>query len=171
MVIGYDIVTALSDFGGDSQRAAPLASFMGFQPIHSPEDQLAGPLRAGLKWFFGQRSDNFRVKELYRVGAYDAKPGSVGLDVAVLTEWGMRSTDRDRPRRRIARALVEQAPDARSTVILVPNELQRSHVKEAEFVLPRSAAAVSRGADSATAVSSVRALVDLEQPNRLSRPS
>ncbi|MDA1348257.1 MAG: Eco57I restriction-modification methylase domain-containing protein, partial [Chloroflexi bacterium] len=64
---------------------------------------------------------------------------------------------------------MEQVQDARSMVILVPNELQRSNVKEAEFVLPRSAAAVSKGADATTAVSSVRALVDLKQPNRFHR--
>lgn len=69
-------------------------------PISTPEDQLASPLRGGLKWFFAQRSDNFGVGELYRVGAHEVKPaGTVGLWVAVLTEegWGRRSTDRDHP--------------------------------------------------------------------------
>ncbi len=164
-----NVADVLKQFVGDPQRATPIASFLGFKPIASPEDQLAGPLRGGLRWFFAQRSDNFGVHELYRVGSYDAKPGSVGIYVAVLTEWGLRSTDRDRPRRRIARSLVEQVPDARSMVILVPNEIERRHTKEAEFVLPRSAAAVGRGADGAAAVSSVRALVDLEQPNRFHR--
>ncbi|MBI2855649.1 MAG: hypothetical protein HYX93_02245, partial [Chloroflexi bacterium] len=51
-----DIADVLKSFGGDPQRTAPLASFLGFQPISSPEDQLAGPLRGGLKWFFAQRS-------------------------------------------------------------------------------------------------------------------
>jgi len=164
-----DIAEALKAFGGDPQRAAPLASFLGFQPVLSPQDLLAGPLRGGLKWFFAQRTDYFGVKELYRVGSYHAGPSSVGLWVAVLSDWGLRSTDRDRPRRRIARAIVEQVQDARAMVILVPNELQRPHVKEAEFVLPRSAAAVSKGVDTGTAVSSVRALVDLESPNRFHR--
>ena len=85
-----DIVEALRAFGGDPQRASPLASFLGFQPISSPEDQVAGPLRGGLKWFFAQRSDNFGVQELYRVGTHEAEPGTVGLWVAVLSEWGLR---------------------------------------------------------------------------------
>ena len=81
-----DIVEALQTFGGDPQQAAPLASFLGFQPISSPEDQLAGPLLGGLKRFFAQRTDRFGVKEFYRVGTYDASPGTVGLWVAVLSE-------------------------------------------------------------------------------------
>lgn len=168
MVSSSDVAEALKSFGGDPQQAAPLASFLGFQPISAPEDQLAGPLRGGLKWFFAQRSDNFGVKELYRVGSYDARPGTVGLWVAVLSDWGLRSTDRDRPRRRIARALVEQVPDARSLVILVPNDLQRPLNQQAEFVMPRLAAA-GKGADSSTAVSSVRATIDLQAPNRFHR--
>ena len=164
-----DVSDALRAFGGDPQRAGPLASFLGFQPVTSPEDQLAGPLRGGLKWFFAQRSDRFGVKELYRVGSYDADHGSVGLWVAVLTEWGRRSTDRDRARRRIARALVERTADARALAVLVPNELERRHLREAEFVLPRSAAAVGKGAQTPTAVSSVRALVSLDRPTRFHR--
>ena len=164
-----NIVEALQTFGGDPQQAAPLASFLGFQPISSPEDQLAGPLLGGLKRFFAQRTDRFGVKEFYRVGTYDASPGTVGLWVAVLSEWGSRSSDRDRPRRRVARALVEQVSDARSMAILVPNELQRPHRREAELVLPRSTAAIGKPSDSGTAVSSVRALVDLDQPNRFHR--
>lgn len=168
MQVTDEIVEAIKEFGGHPQKAAPLASFLGFQPINSPQDQLAGPLRGGLKWFFAQRSDRFGVKELYRVGSYDAKPGSVGLWIAVLSNWGSGSTDRDRARRRVARALIEQTPDARALALLVPNELERRR-NEAEFVLPRSAAAVGKASDSGTAVSSVRALVNLEQPNRFHR--
>src|SRR5918996_1153595 len=160
---------ALKAFGGDHQKAAPLASFLGFQPVNSPEDQLAGPLLGSLKRFFAQRTDRFGVKELYRVGSCNASPGTVGLWVAVLTEWGNRSIDRDRPRRRIARALIEQVSDNRAMAILVANDRRRSHRREVEFVLPRSAASVGKSSDSGTAVTSVRALVDLDDPNRFHR--
>ena len=90
-----DIAEVLRALGGDAQRSAALASFLAFQPITSPEDLLAGPLHGGLKWFFAQRWDNFGLRELYRVGAHGAKPGSVGLYVAALTECGLRFTNLD----------------------------------------------------------------------------
>jgi hypothetical protein len=34
-----DIVAVLKEFSGNPQRASSLASFLGFQPINSPEDQ------------------------------------------------------------------------------------------------------------------------------------
>ena len=43
-----EIEGAVGTFGGYSQKVAPLASALGFLPVNSPEDQLAGPLRGGL---------------------------------------------------------------------------------------------------------------------------
>ena len=63
-------------------------------------------------------------------------PAEAGLWVGVLSEWGYRSSDRDRSRRRITRALVEHVPDRRSLALLVPppNDSRR----EAELVFPRT---------------------------------
>jgi hypothetical protein len=169
MVELLEVSSVLSQFGGDPQKAASLASFLGFQPFQSPVDQLAGPQLGNLKLFFAQRTDRFGVKEFYRVGSYDAKGGTVGLWMAVLSEWGTRSTDRDRSRRRVARALVERVPDARAMAILVPNELQRSYWEEVEFVIARVPSAVGSALNSSTAVSSVRALVNLADPKHFHR--
>lgn len=167
-----EVADALARFGGDPQRAGPLASFLGFQPVQSPVDQLAGKLDSGLKRFFFAKGSDFGVRELYRAGSYDASPGRAALWVAVLSDWGTRSVDRDRPRRRLARAMLEQVQDSRSIVILVPNSGRRAHVQEAEFVLPRSSVsgkgAAAKGMD-ASGVTTIRALVDLQQPNRFHR--
>ena len=74
---------------------------------------------------------------------------------------------RREPRRRIARALVQQVPDARAIAILIPNTLRRS-VQQAGFLLLRSGVTAAKSADG-TGVTSVRALVDLASPNRFHR--
>ena len=114
-----NLTAILQNFRGDPQEASALAEFLGFEPLPNPQDQLAGPLTAGLRQFFRQRDDKFRVHQLFRVGRQKAQPADVGLFVGVLSDWGSRSSDRDRPRRRIARALVEQVPERRSGNIFV----------------------------------------------------
>ncbi len=158
-----NIATILSDFGGDPQRAEGLASFLGFDPISNPEDRLAGALSGGLKQFLRGRSDGgFGVSELYRVGSCKAAPAEAGLWIGVLSDWGYRSSDRDRSRRRITRALVEHVPDRRSLALLVPPPTDRRH--EAELVFPRTQVGSSNGA-----VTSVRAHLDLDNPTRFHR--
>ena len=111
----------LTEFGGDPQKADGLAKFLGFDPIPNPEDQLAGALSGGLKQFIRGRTDRgFGVSEFYRVGRCKADPAEAGLWIGVLDDWGFRSTDRDRSRRRITRALVDHVPDRRSLALLVP---------------------------------------------------
>ncbi len=162
-----EVAEAIKQFHGDARRAAPLASVLGFEPFSTPADLLAGHTTP-LTQFFDSRSDRFGVDQLYRVGGTTTGTGSVGLYVAGLTEWGMRSSDRDRPRRRIARALVEyQTQDARSIFIMVSGAEQRR--REAEFVLPRSTADLRGKRTSESPVSTVRALVDLEEPTRFHR--
>ena len=52
-----NIVDILRDFGGDPQRADSLAAFLGFEPVSSPEDRLAGALSGGLKQFLRGSGD------------------------------------------------------------------------------------------------------------------
>ena len=158
-----NVKSILSEFGGDPQRAEGLAKFLGFEPISNPADQLIGALSGGLKQFLrGRGEGGFGVSELYRVGSRRATPAEAGLWVGVLSEWGYRSTDRDRSRRRITRALVEHVPDRRSLALLVPppNDPRR----EAELVFPRTQIGASNGA-----VTSVRAHLDLYNPTRFHR--
>ena len=158
-----NVAAMLSDFGGDPQRAEDLAEFLGFQPISNPEDRLAGALSGGLKQFLRGRGDGgFGVSELYRVGSCKADPAEAGLWIGVLSDWGYRSSDRDRSRRRITRALVEHVPDRRSLALLVPPSVDPR--REAELIFPRMQIGSSNGA-----VTSVRAHLDLDNPTRFHR--
>ena len=165
MTLGADgnVATILQDFGGDPQRAESLAEFLGFEPVPSPEDRLAGALSGGLKQFLRGRGDGgFGVSELYRVGGRKADPAEAGLWIGVLSDWGYRSSDRDRSRRRVTRALVEHVPDRRSLALLVPPPTDPRH--EAELVFPRTQVGSSNGA-----VTSIRAHLDLDNPTRFHR--
>ena len=158
-----NVEAILSDFGGDPQKAGVLAEFLGFEPISNPEDRLAGALSGGLKQFLRGRGDGgYGVSELYRVGSRKADPAEAGLWVGVLSDWGYRSSDRDRSRRRITRALVDHAPDRRSLALLVPPPTDQRH--EAELVFPRTQIGGTNGA-----VTSVRAHLDLDNPTRFHR--
>ena len=161
-----DVTQLLHEFGGDPQQAQGIAEFLGFDPIPSPEDQLAGPLTAGLKQFFRGRGDQFGVDELYRVGTRATRPASVGLWIGVLSEWGYRSSDRDRARRRIARALIEQVPDRRNLAILVPPKMDSR--AEVELIFPRTPVQDSESSSRQT-VTSIRALINLNAPTRFHR--
>ena len=165
MTLGADgnVAGILQDFGGDPQRAESLAAFLGFEPVPNPEDRLAGALSGGLKQFLrGQGDGGFGVSELYRVGGRKADPAEAGLWVGVLSDWGYRSSDRDRSRRRITRALVEHVPDRRALALLVPPPTDQR--REAELVFPRTQIGSSNGA-----VTSVRAHLDLNHPTRFHR--
>jgi hypothetical protein len=115
-----EVAEAVKDFGGEPQAAQGLASVLGFEPITSPVDLLSGPATP-LQRFLESR---FGVRELYRTGGIQTDNGTAGLYIAVLNDWGTRSVDRDRSRRRVARALVELERDARSIFVMVPNALQ-----------------------------------------------
>ena len=130
-----DVTTALQEFAGNPQQAGGIAEFLGFNAITNPVDQLADPAAAALAAFFGSQPDYFGVKELYRAGRQEAAPAAVGLWIAVMADWGRRSGDRDRARRRISRALVEHVPERRNLAILTPPAGDRS--REIELLFPR----------------------------------
>ena len=135
-----NVAAILSDFGGDPQKAGVLAEFLGFEPISNPEDRLAGALSGGLKQFLRGRGDGgYGVSELYRVGSRKADPAEAGLWVGVLSDWGYRSSDRDRSRRRITRALVDHVPDRRSLALLVLHPQTSATKLSLSFPAPRLA--------------------------------
>lgn len=160
-----DVTTALQEFAGNPQQAGGIAEFLGFQAITNPVDQLADPAAAALAAFFGSQQDYFGVKELYRAGRQEAVPAAVGLWIAVMADWGRRSGDRDRARRRISRALVEHVPERRNLAILTPPAGDRS--REIELLFPRIPTAA--GEASGKTVTSIRALINLDNPTRFHR--
>lgn len=158
-----EVAEAVGKFKGDPQRASALASILGFEPSHSPVDLLGGQATP-LNKFMDAR---FGVNQLYRIGVINTDTGSAGLYVATLNSWGGRSSERDRPRRRLARVLVEYQKDARAILVMVPNQLVTT--REAEFVLPRSSADLRKETAAHNVIGTVRALVDLEDPSRFHR--
>ena len=161
-----DVGDLLRSFQGDPQQAQDLAHFLGFDPIPNPQDQLAGASTTTLAQFFRSRDDQFGVSQLYRVGTRDAAPATAGLWVAVLSEWSHRSSDRDRTRRRISRALVELTTDRRNLAMLVPPA--DIDAREAELIFPRTPS-IDADTTSRQSVTSIRALVDLDDPTRFHR--
>ena len=161
-----DVSDLLRSFQGNPQQAQHLARFLGFEPIPNPQDQLAGANATTLSQFFRSRDDQFGVTQLYRVGTRQAPPATAGLWIAVLSQWSHRSSDRDRTRRRISRALVELTADRRSLAMLVPPT--GDDAREAELIFPRTLS-IDAGPTSSESISSIRALVDLDEPSRFHR--
>ena len=157
---------ALREFGGNPQHAQGLARFLGFEPVPYPEDVLSGKTSGGLGHFFGGQQDTFRfgVKEFYRVGTRQADSAGIGLWIGVLDDWGQSSADRDRPRHRIAQALVDQVQEQSSLAFMTPPV---GHPRaEAELVLPRVLESASYQG-SRRIVASTRATFDLVNPSSL----
>ena len=161
-----DVGDLLRTFRGDPQHAQDITRFLGFEPIPNPQDQLAGAGTTTLSQFFRSRDDQFGVSQLYRVGTRDAATGTAGLWVAVLSEWSHRSSDRDRTRRRISRALVEFTTDRRNLAMLVPPA--GSDANEAELIFPRTPSTDAE-TTSQQSITSIRALIDLDDPTRFHR--
>ena len=157
-----DFAQVLREFDGDPRTASTIAEALGFDATSAPIDLLSGQATP-IHTFF--QSGIFNVSALYRVGGRDATPGRLGLYVAVLDEWGDRSSERDRARRRVARAIVEHSLDDRALYILVPGSAQRDATGEMELVLPRSGATTG----SKQAITTVRALISLREPTRFHR--
>lgn len=155
-----EIRDAVEAFEGDPARVGALASTLGFRPVPLPPDLLANPASALAQAFESPKvTDRFGVQELYRVA--DGPAAGSALYVAVLANWGDRSSSRDRARRRVARSVVQNTGDTRSLILLVPNALERATRGEIEVVMPRLR---ERGGKSD--ISTVRALVSTSDPSR-----
>lgn len=143
---------SLKLLGPEPDSAAPLVQALGMRPIHSAVDMVGkyGPPSA-----LAEQVTDY-VKAFYRVGEAELGGTTVGVYLVPLAEWERRSSDREKYRRRIAKALVEhQQGDARWLAILLD---PRGASREAEFVMPR----IRPGAG----VGTIRASVDLNNPNR-----
>lgn len=155
-----EIRDALEAFSGDPARVGSLASTLGFTPTPLPRDLLAERTTALAQAFESPKvTDRFGVQELYRVA--DGPATGSALYLAVLGDWGDRSSSRDRARRRVARAVVRNTQDLRSLILLVPNALERANRGEIEVVMPRLR---ERGGKSD--ISTIRALVSTSDPSR-----
>ncbi len=136
------------EFAASPTSSAALPAVLGLNPVPAPSDVLhdrTQPISAALSAV---------AEGLYRVGAVDTDMGSAGFYVVPLREWGARSADRDRARRRVAKALVEHAPysDRRWLIVLVGG---LDH--DIELVLPRVR-------EEKRGVATVRALVQADDP-------
>lgn len=152
----------LTTFAGNPANVGPLASALGFTPVPLPRDLLANrgtPLAQAFETRTGRVTDRFGVQELYRVA--DGPATGSALYLAVLSEWGFRSSSRDRARRRVAKAVVQNTADTRSLILLVPNNSERPTQPEVEFVLPRLRERAGSGE-----ISTIRALVHTVDPSR-----
>ena len=130
-------------------RFGPLAEALGFDAVAHPINYLAdasGELARRLTPLAGS---------LLRIGAFGSQPGRAGLWVASLPEWDDRKGNRERARRRLARALVELAPAGDRNVLLV---VTAEGIDDLEIVLPRRRSDGSLG--------TVRALVGRSDPTR-----
>jgi hypothetical protein len=144
---------ALRLLGPKPDSAEPLAEALGLRPIRHAANLVA---QKGVPTELAKQLSDY-VDGFYRVGEADLGEGTtVGMYLAPLNEWLPRSSDRERHRRKIAKALVEhQQQDARWIAILLDS---RGASEEAEFVMPR----LRPGADIGT----IRAGVNLRAPNR-----
>lgn len=125
-----------------------VSEVLGFVPQPSPINYVGDPTSAITKRLGGI------VSGLFREGSYATATGNAGLWIAKLDNWGVRSADRDRPRRRISKTLVECAPagDRRFLIALTADKED-----ELELILPRQREDRSLG--------TVRATIRRSDPN------
>lgn len=155
-----DFVTGLQTLSRDERSAEPLVRELGFEAVKSPIDlvgpgetsQLASELRAD-------------IHRLFRVGQKTLGGGTVAIFLAYLNEWPERSADRERYRRRLARAITLYGQnDARFLVIMMDGNEPLSDAAatdEIEIVYPRQRAGRPFG--------TVRAVIDRLSPTRYHR--
>lgn len=128
------VAEALLGFEGEPDAAQNVALALGFIPVPSPVEILTGP-PSPLRAFFGRSEDRSGLDGLYRVGSLDASPGTAGLYLAVIRQWGSVPYDRERARRRLARALLNFG-DGRNLCLLFPSTSRWRECRELEVLLP-----------------------------------
>jgi adenine-specific DNA-methyltransferase len=156
------LVTALQELSHDPRSAGPLVRELGFTPVNNPTD-LIGPGSTS-QLAVDLRGD---VDRLFRVGQKTfGSAGAVAVYVAYLSEWRERSAERERYRRRLARAITLHGQgDARFIVIMLDGRdhggLDVPGAREVEIVYPRQRAGRPFG--------TVRAVIDRLSPTRYHR--
>jgi len=133
----------------DPSSFQDLSTALGFQAEDHPINFLGDPA-SEIHGRVSQVADG-----LYRVGSFSSPTGEAGFWTANLLEWGERSSDRDKARRRITKALVELEPagDRRVLVALVAPV-----TNDIELILPRPRTDGSLG--------TIRATVNRTDPSR-----
>lgn len=155
--------TALRLLSGEPNDAGGFAEELGMRAIRSPLNLIppgeTSGLATALKGY---------AARLFRVGEAKLDAGTAGLYLVYLDEWHERASQREKYRRRVARALVDQqTTDARwLAVLLDQNAHQRVNAgqdhAEVEFILPRTRTKDRRG----PSVGTVRATVNPHDPSR-----
>lgn len=150
------LVLALQVLNRDQTSAVALAEELGFKPIRNPVNLIPTGADTPLARDLGEG-----IGRLYRVGEKNVGGPTVGVYLAYLDQWPERSAQRERYRRRLARALTvhQTAVDPRFLIILADNSAEPR--REIEIVYPRQR-------EGATA-STVRATMELDDPTRYHR--
>ena len=143
--------TALRLLDHEAADAGALVEELGMSAIRNPlnlippgaETPLAGALEG-------------HASRLFRVGEAQVGSGTVGMYLVYLDQWPEQASQREKDRRRVARALVEhQATDARWLAVLLD---QNGNADEVELILPRVR---DKGG-----VGTVRATINPSHPSR-----
>jgi adenine-specific DNA-methyltransferase len=143
--------TAIRLLSADPNSAASLVEQLGMRFVANAPDLLtasvATPLFEALGRDFGA---------LHRVGEADLEGVNAAVYLAYLPEWPMRSSEREKSRRKLAKALIEhQVQDPRWLAVLMDGT---GKAGEAEFIVPRQRTGKAFG--------TIRASVSLLEPNR-----
>jgi adenine-specific DNA-methyltransferase len=147
------IRTAIKLLGPDPASAMALASEIGMTPQPNAPNLVANRTSAISRELDGV------VDALYRVGEATLGSLTAGLYLAPLcVPWPKRSSERERYRRRIAKAVAER--NARVIVIMLDGTgSQPPDAREAELFVPRTR-------EGGRGVTTVRALINLSDPSR-----
>lgn len=127
----------------------PFVEALGFSVVTSSLDFM----QAGDTAIYGRLSGV--CQKLHRIGSYEVGAARAGLWLAEISDWGRRPADRERARRRTAKALVELSPARDRNVLMI---LTTPAVDDIELILPRQRAKGALG--------TVRAEISQANPNR-----
>jgi Eco57I restriction-modification methylase len=143
--------TAIKLLSTDPNTAAALAEQLDMAFVSNAPDLISGgtatPLVEAL-------ANDFHG--LHRVGQAELDGANAAVYLAYMPEWPVRSSEREKYRRKLAKALIEhQVQDPRWLTILMDGT---GKSREAEFLVPRQRTGKAFG--------TIRASVNLDEPNR-----